>query len=330
MDHNERISIGDNRTEDVGQNEKLSIGLNRTKHVGLSERSHIGNNQTINIGRFKSESIGMASLQNVGLGKMTNIGMGYNRNVGMAMISVVGLNRSDHIGKIWSLSAGDKIELKVGSSQLTLTPDAIYLTAKTIHLKAQEVVHADAPKDIHLNSGTAQPAPGFNGTGGAVAGVAGAALGIAGMAGSLGKDHQRIAENNAKAAAPDGAISGVLDRTAPAPAAGTATPPAPVTTGLGADVDRIAADSPALQSDLQALQADRWTIEHGPAGGGSYADRDATLPSSSSTERNKAMLRRPRRLCRTRSDMPCTTTSRTSRRRMLTSMVPWPTRARQR
>ncbi|MDM7553622.1 type VI secretion system tip protein TssI/VgrG [Xanthomonas fragariae] len=278
VDHNERISIGDNRTEDVGQNEKLSIGLNRTKHVGLSERSHIGNNQTINIGRFKSESIGMASLQNVGLGKMTNIGMGYNRNVGMAMISVVGLNRSDQIGKIWSMSAGDKIELKVGSSQLTLTPDAIYLTAKTIHLKAQEVVHADAPKDIHLNSGTAQPAPGFDGTGGAVAGVAGAALGIAGMAGSLGKDHQRIAENNAKAAAPDGAISGVLDRTAPAPAAGAAAPPAPVTTGLGADVDRIAADSPALQSDLQALQADRWTIEYGPAGRGSYADRDANPP----------------------------------------------------
>jgi hypothetical protein len=51
-----------------------------------------------------------------------------------------------------------------------------------------------------------------------------------------------------------------------------------VATGLGADVDSLAAMSPSLQQDLETLQKDGWKIEYGPAGGGSYADRDSVPP----------------------------------------------------
>jgi type VI secretion system secreted protein VgrG len=46
-------------------------------------------------------------------------------------------------------------------------------------------------------------------------------------------------------------------------------------TGLGQDVDALAAKSPTLQGNLERLQAEKWTIEYGTAGKGSYCDRDA-------------------------------------------------------
>lgn len=269
VDHNERISIGDNRTEDVGKNETLSIGANRTKTVGQSERCSIGKNKTVTIGRFKTESTGMASLENVGLGKMSNVGLGYSRNVGMMMISMIGLNRTDKIGKAWSMSAGEKIELQVGSSRLTLTPDAIYLSAKDIHLKAENEVHVDGPKDVHLNTGSAQPAPEFSGLGSIPLSGAGAIAGFAG-AGGVGKGHQRVAEVNAKRTSPDGTTSSVLDRPiAPAPA----SDPPTANTGLGNDVDALVAQSPSLLGDLDALGQQGWSVDYGTAGAGSYANR---------------------------------------------------------
>ena len=45
-------------------------------------------------------------------------------------------------------------------------------------------------------------------------------------------------------------------------------------TGLGAAVDGLAARSPTLQTNLTALQADGWKIEYGPAGKGSFTDRN--------------------------------------------------------
>jgi type VI secretion system secreted protein VgrG len=79
--------------------------------------------------------------------------------------------------------------------------------------------------------------------------------GAAGAAGAL-----------AAAAGPAGAAGA-------AGAAGGAGAGAAVTTGLGADVDALAAKSPSLQKDLAQLQKDGWKIEYGPPGGGSTANR---------------------------------------------------------
>jgi type VI secretion system secreted protein VgrG len=48
-------------------------------------------------------------------------------------------------------------------------------------------------------------------------------------------------------------------------------------TGLGGDVDAIAALSPTLEANIAALQAAGWTIKYGPAGKGSYTDRAAKV-----------------------------------------------------
>ena len=160
VDHDERIDIGDNRVEDVGKNEAIGIGGNRSKTVAKNEKDKIGKNWSINVARMKTETIGMASMQNVGLGRMENVGMGYSLNVGMIMSTVVGMNMTTKVGTTLSVSAGDKIEFVCGASRIVMTPDAIFLDTKTVHIKSATTVNIDGPKDILLNSGTAISAPG--------------------------------------------------------------------------------------------------------------------------------------------------------------------------
>jgi type VI secretion system secreted protein VgrG len=108
---------------------------------------------------LKSQSIGLAYMQNVGLVKMASAGILYNLNVGLFMKTFVGYSQSTDVGQTISMSAGNKIELVCGSSKIVMTPDAIYLAAKDIHIKGQNTVNIDAPSDVHLNSGTAQDPP---------------------------------------------------------------------------------------------------------------------------------------------------------------------------
>ena len=46
-----------------------------------------------------------------------------------------------------------------------------------------------------------------------------------------------------------------------------------VHTGLGAKLDELAAKSPTLEHDLQALQKQGWSIQYGAQGKGTFADR---------------------------------------------------------
>ncbi len=266
VENDETHAVGRDRSRSVGRNETVDVGANRTKKIGRSERYSIGHNKTVNIGRFKVESIGMA--------KMTNVGMGYNRNIGMAMFSAIGLSRTDFIGKTWSVASGDKIEFKVGDSQLTLTPDAIYLSAKDIHLKAEKYLHADAPSDILLNSGTSQAAPEHSGK--VEPGTSVGALGVvAGVLRDLGS--QVLNKVLGKTAKEPAATQDSLTLQSTQAAASVAPASTSVSTGLGSAVDAIAAQSPTLQGNLRQLQEEGWQIAYGPAGEGTYVQQEGDL-----------------------------------------------------
>lgn len=76
-------------------------------------------------------------------------------------------------------------------------------------------------------------------------------------------------------------------------AAPPATPEAPVekpavTTGLGEDVDRLSSKSPTLVDNVKTMQKDGWTIEYGPAGGGSFCDSTAKKIVIDQNEKNDA------------------------------------------
>jgi type VI secretion system secreted protein VgrG len=130
----------------------------------------------VTIGGAKTETIALAKAETIGLAKALTIGGAYQTTVGAAMNTTValiqdeqvGLNKTVTVGDTYSLTAGgasnikmdkDSITLKLGSSKIVVTSDAIYLAAKDIHIKAEGSVNADGPDDVYLNSGTAQAPP---------------------------------------------------------------------------------------------------------------------------------------------------------------------------
>jgi len=182
---------------EVEHDETHWVGRDRSKTIDRHERDRIKRNWSIDVDCFKTETINLASLQNVGLAKMMNIGTVYSQNVGLHMNTLVGINQSTQVGRSqstvigtsYSLKVGDgsvqseappegespapdasgpgsslkldgeSITLQVGRSKIVITDAGIYLDGPDIHLVAGNTVNADAPKDVHLNSGTAQPAP---------------------------------------------------------------------------------------------------------------------------------------------------------------------------
>lgn len=58
---------------------------------------------------------------------------------------------------------------------------------------------------------------------------------------------------------------------------------------LGADAAGIVAKSPSLTADLKALEADGWKIQYGPAGGGTFCDKDKKVITIDTNENGNAM-----------------------------------------
>ncbi|MCP8467667.1 type VI secretion system tip protein VgrG [Pseudomonas sp. ZM23] len=247
VDHDETVHIGNNRTETVDGNEKITVHKNRSKTVDKHQTDHIRRNWSITVDRMKTETVKLTYLQNVGLAKMMNIGTVYSQNVGLHLNTIVGMNQVESIGRNRRTTIGtsmtldvggapasgktdaaaaqadaaqspgsslhmdaDSITLQVGPTKIVITAKGIFLDGPDIHIKSATAVNADAPDDVHLNSGGAQAAPaitveaasnGFSGfnplsdagglanlaqaaLGGDLAGVAGAAMGMLGGGGT--------------------------------------------------------------------------------------------------------------------------------------------------
>ncbi len=57
---------------------------------------------------------------------------------------------------------------------------------------------------------------------------------------------------------------------------------------LGAEAAGIASKSPSLTADLKALEADGWKVQFGPAGGGTFCDKDAKTITIDANEQGNA------------------------------------------
>jgi type VI secretion system secreted protein VgrG len=129
-------------------------------HAERDQRIEVEHNESHSVGHDRHKTIGHNETTQIKQNRMETVGVLYDLNVGAVMVTLVGVNQTTKVGNTISVTAGEKIELVCGQSKLVLTPQAIYLDAKDIHLKAGSKVHADGPDDVLLNSGTAQPAPG--------------------------------------------------------------------------------------------------------------------------------------------------------------------------
>lgn len=158
-----------------------------------------------------------------------------------------------------TLSATTEIVISVGKSSLRMDKDGNIVLKGVKILTEGTDKHIVQGGEVHLN-------PGADAADVMMAGVAPAVSPLP--------------------AAGPASLTGVAPPPPKPPQPGTAGEPPPVYTGLGSDVDQIAAKSPTLQKNLRGLKDDGWTVQYGKPGSGSYTDLDQQVISIDGAEHN--------------------------------------------
>jgi type VI secretion system secreted protein VgrG len=138
---NEKISIGVNRTEDVGANESITIGANRTEKVGANETITIGSVRTENVGASESVTVALMRTHTVGINDMLNVGAAQEISVGGAQALTVGAAQAITVGLAQVVSVGLSQKTNVGQSQnITVGKDQATSVGKNLVVDAGDSV----------------------------------------------------------------------------------------------------------------------------------------------------------------------------------------------
>ncbi len=113
----ENITIGSNRTEKVGANENITIGANRTESVGANETISIASNRTETVGSNESITVALMRTRNVGINEMVNVGAAQEVTVGGLQAITVGLTRAVTVGVSQTTSIGTSMTETIGTSR---------------------------------------------------------------------------------------------------------------------------------------------------------------------------------------------------------------------
>jgi type VI secretion system secreted protein VgrG len=246
--------VGNDRRKTIDGNETNTIHKNRTETVDLNESVTITGNRTAFVGDSET----------------TRVKDNRTHVVKVDLADQVGQNKSTLVGKSFSIEAGESFTITCGDTIFAMHKSgSVSITCNTFNFTAKEAAQINAAP-LHLNpdGGKADIEPAPQG----------------GDAIKAAVDAQFPQESKSAAAAPAAAGAGaapvVPEQTAILPPAPPAPEgPAAVDTGLGADVNALAAKSPTLQKDLAELEAKGWEVEWGGAGTvGSTANRTSKPP----------------------------------------------------
>lgn len=117
--HDERVTIGNNRTEKVTVDESITIGNNRTESVGVNEDIKIGANRTEAVGANESISVTGSRTRSVGVNETVSVGALRTHTVGINEAITVGAAQEVTIGGLQMVSVGAIQLITVGASQRT-------------------------------------------------------------------------------------------------------------------------------------------------------------------------------------------------------------------
>src|SRR5215831_4501237 len=115
--HDEKITIGNCRTEKVGVDEKITIGSNRTESVGSNEKISIGSSRTETVGAHESITVALTRTRNVGINEMVNIGAAQEITIGGLQALTVGAVRAKTVGASETATIGASQTTSIGSNQ---------------------------------------------------------------------------------------------------------------------------------------------------------------------------------------------------------------------
>jgi type VI secretion system secreted protein VgrG len=115
--HDEKITIGNCRTEKVGVDETITIGSNRTESVAANEKISVGSNRTETVGANEAITVALTRTRNVGVNEMVNIGAAQEITIGGLQALTVGLTRAKTVGVSETVSIGTSQTTTIGTSQ---------------------------------------------------------------------------------------------------------------------------------------------------------------------------------------------------------------------
>ncbi len=162
IEHDEVVSVGNNRTESVGNNESISIGVNRTENVGNNETITIGANRTEMVGSNETITIGANRTEVVGQNESITIGQNRTENVGQNEMVTIALLRTHNVGANDMLNVGAAQEITVGGAQAITVGGAQAITvglAQALTVGQSQTVsvgqsqQSNISKDYVLNAG---------------------------------------------------------------------------------------------------------------------------------------------------------------------------------
>ena len=135
VENDESHAVDNDRSKIIGNDESSSIGNNRTKSVGNNQSEKIGKNKTIDVGADHTEEIAK--------NKTLTVGENHDEKIGKDM----DLN----VGKNISITAGDSIVLKTGSSSITMKKDGtITIKGKDITVNGSGKINVKAASSVTI------------------------------------------------------------------------------------------------------------------------------------------------------------------------------------
>jgi type VI secretion system secreted protein VgrG len=139
----------------------LHAERNMNVRVRYIETHHVGLDQKIDIGQDRSEEVGRNELVKIGKNRKVEIGTDETAKIGNNLKTEIGTNEERKIGQSLKIKAGTKIEIEagveikliVGASKITLSQSGIKVEGITLKFEGQALAETQAP--IVKTSGSA-------------------------------------------------------------------------------------------------------------------------------------------------------------------------------
>jgi type VI secretion system secreted protein VgrG len=147
VEHDERVDVGNNRTEKVGVDESITIGNNRTEKVGVNETITVGSNRTEKVGANETIGIGANRTETVGANESITVALTRTRNVGINEMVNVGAAQEITIGGLQTLSVGAMRAKTVGANET-----ASVGANQTTSIGANQTISIGANRTINIGS----------------------------------------------------------------------------------------------------------------------------------------------------------------------------------
>jgi type VI secretion system secreted protein VgrG len=155
IEHDERITIGNNRTKSVGVDESTTIGKNRTEKVGADEKITIGANRTESVTANEDIKIGANRTESVVANETISIGGNRSETVTGNETITVAITRTRNVGVNEMINIGGAQEVSIGGFQALTVGGARAKTvggSETVNIGADESANIGGSQTVGIGS----------------------------------------------------------------------------------------------------------------------------------------------------------------------------------